>query len=248
MTSARTPAPATRPPQSRARVLAVRRLRYFLWSLPVVAALVVAAFWLFGQLVTAQEAVHRFGSGNYAASQEASEALLEPNIIEPWIPHFNRGSALAAQLDYTPAIDDFERALELAPFDRKCMVRINLALSWEMLGDQYLEAGYYQGAVLLYEAAKAVIDAAGDECPPQSPEGEQLESAEERVDGKLEQAQRWRDSAREALGGDAGSGSTEERLEQLDELGRRSEADKSTGEAFERGENDSSGGYTERPW
>ena len=232
---------ARRPAQTVAR----RRLVRSLWSLPVVCALLVASLWTFGQLLSGQAAHDAFARGAYVESEEQFGSLLEPNLLEPYLPHFNRGTARAAQLDFTPAIDDFERALELAPPERRCMVRVNLALSWEKLGDDYLAAGLFQGAVLLYEAGKAVIDAAGDDCPPPTEEGERLESAEERIDEKLENAKAQRDAAADR----PAPGSADDQLEQLEGRGEQSEADKAAGEAFERGESgDTGAGFTDKPW
>jgi len=234
------------PVRSHARTVARRRLAMILWSLPVVVAMLVGALWIVGQLLTGASGISDFARGDFVESEETYESLLEPNLLEPYLPYFNRGDARAAQQDYTPAIDDFERALELAPQDRRCVVRVNLALSWEKLGDDYFSAGLFQGAVLLYEAGKAVIDAAGDDCPPPSEEGQQLESTEERIDEKLEQAEAQRDAA---ASGQEGSGSTGDQLEELESRGEQSEADKAAGEAIERGEEgDGGAGFADKPW
>jgi tetratricopeptide (TPR) repeat protein len=223
-----------------------RRAKYLLWSLPVVIALFVVATKLISLSVVNQTALNLFDAGAYAGSADQSTSLIEDhNIIEPYLPWFNRGDALAAQQEYTAAIDDFERALELAPAERECDVRVNLALSWETLGDSYIAGGYFQGAIQLYEQAKAVI-AGGAGCAPETPAGQDLKQAGPRVQDKIDQAQQLRDAA-EAQQGDGPSGQ-DEQLDQLEQQGQQSEQEKATGDAADRGENDGQQGFTDKPW
>ena len=222
-----------------------RRTKYLLWSLPVVLGLLYVATRLMGLSITNGAALSLFDSARFESSAEKSTELLDETLIEPYIPWFNRGDAYAAQEKYTDAIDDFERALELAPAERQCDVRVNLALGWERLGDIYAVNGYPQGAVLLYETALKVISE-GEDCVPPEPSGEDLQAAEPRVEGKIEQSERQRDAAEGSQ--DEGSGSLEE---QLDELGQKSEAgeqDKATQDAADRGEQSQESGRPTKPW
>ena len=223
-----------------------RRLKYLLWSLPVVVALLYVAFRLIGVTVGNTIALDAFDSGRYESSAEKWRSLQDETVVEPYVPWFNRGDASAAQEKYTDAIDDFERALELAPKEQKCTVRVNLALGWEKLGDAYAAGGFFQGAVLLYQAAEAVI-AAGPECTPPDQSGEQLQQADERVKEKIEEAQRQKD-ATDAQDGDDGPGSQQEQLDQLGEKGQAGEQEKATGDAADRGESSDGSGLTEKPW
>jgi tetratricopeptide (TPR) repeat protein len=223
-----------------------RRLVYLLASLPVVIALLVLAALLIRPAVVTEGALGEYDSGRYQASADRSTTLLENNILQPWLPWFNRGDALAAQEKYTDAIDDFERALALAPAERQCDVRVNLALSWERLGDIYVSGGFFQGAVLLYEQA-AVVIAAGTDCEPPDPAGQQLAEAGPRVQEKIEQAERQRD-AQDARDGEEGPQTREEQLEKLEELGQRGAEDKANGDAAERGEEGGSPRYSDKPW
>jgi tetratricopeptide (TPR) repeat protein len=222
------------------------RLVYLLGSLPVVLALLVLAALLIRPSVVTEDALGEFDAGRYESSAERSTTLLENNVLEPWLPWFNRGDARAAQEQYTDAIDDFERALALAPAERQCDVRVNLALSWERLGDIYVTGGFPQGAVLLYQQAAAVI-AAGTDCEPPEPSGVQLEAAGARVQEKIEEAERQRD-AQDAQDGEEGPQTREEQLEKLEELGQRGAEDKAEGDAVERGEDGGSSGYSDKPW
>ena len=177
------------------------------------------------------------------ASEETSSSLLFLNVAEPYLPYFNRGDAYAADQYYGAATDDFERALELAPMDRKCDVRLNLALAWERFGDIYVQLGYYQGAVQLYEASQAVLDDAGPECDP-PPKQDQLDESKDRVQEKKDDAEQQRDQQPQ---GEDGQGEQEQQLDQLEQQQQDAAQEKADQEAAERGEE--SGGYSaEKPW
>ena len=223
-----------------------RRVKYLLWSLPVVVALLYVAVRLMGVSIGNGVALTAYDSGRYSSSAEQWRSMQDETLIEPYIPWFNRGDASAAQEKYTDAIDDFERALELAPAEKKCEVRVNLALAWEKLGDAYVAGGYFQGAVLLYQAAEAVI-AAGPECQPPDQAGEDLQQADERVKEKIDQAEQQRDAA-DAQAGDAGPGSQQEQLDELGDKSQAGEQEKATGDSADRGESNDQYGYTDKPW
>jgi len=222
-----------------------RRIKYLLFSLPVVVALLVVAGMIVGPYTSNESAVRAFERGDFDGSGEQSSRLLEGNLLEDWVPWFNRGNALAAQEEYTAAIDDFERALELAPEERACDVRVNLALSWERLGDIYIAGGFNQGAINLYEAAKAVI-AEGDGCDPGEPSGEQLEVAGPRVQAKIDEAQQRKDEA-DAQSGEK-PGGLEEQLDQLGEQEQQGAQEKADGDSAERGQDGDRPDYTQKQW
>ena len=222
-----------------------RRAKYLLLSLPVVVVLLYAATRLMGLSIVNGTALDLFDAARFEASAQKSTELQDENIVEPYLPWFNRGDAYAAQEKYTDAIDDFEKALELAPAERECDVRVNLALSWERLGDIYAVNGYPQGAVLLYQAAETVIGE-GEDCEPPEPSGIDLQEAGPRIESKIEEAERQRDAA-DGPDGD-GPGNLDE---QLDELGQKSEAgeqDKATQDAADRGEESQQSGPPAKPW
>ena len=222
----------------------LRRRRWLMFGLTLPIAL-FAIFWgfkLMSLAPTAQGAIEAFDEGDYVKSEERSSSLLFLNVVESYLPYFNRGDAYAADQYYGLATDDFERALELAPLDRKCDVRLNLALSWERFGDIYVQLGYFQGAVLLYEASEAVLDDAGPECdPPQNQE--QLTESKDRVEGKKDAAQQQQE---QPDGGD-GEGDQEQQLQELEEQQQQAAQEKADQEAAERGE-ESGGYYTDKPW
>ncbi|MBC7590298.1 MAG: tetratricopeptide repeat protein [Salinibacterium sp.] len=225
--------------------LARRRVLMFWISLPVVALVLAASVILLSRAPTAQRALDAYDSGLYTQSQDVSTSLLSPNIVEPYLPYFNRGDAYAADQYYAPATDDFEKALELAPMQRKCDVRLNLALTWERFGDIYVANGFYQGAVLLYEASQAVLDAAGPECDPPEKQ-QQLNQSKDRVQEKIDQAESLRD-AQPPKNGDGQPDGQEQQLQDLQDQQAEADQQKADEQAQDRGQE--GGGYSvEKPW
>jgi len=222
-----------------------RRTSYLLWSLPVMIALVYVAVRLIGLSLVNQTALDLFDAGAYAQSEEVSTGLLDQTLIEPYLPFFNRGDAKAAQEQYTDAIDDFERALELAPAERQCDVRVNLALSWERLGDVYAAAGFPDGAKQLYQAALAVI-AEGDDCLPPEPAGLDLAQAGPRVQAKLDQAEQQAQA--QDPGGEDESGGLDQQLDELGQKGQAGEQELQNGDSLDRGEENGSPSIPAKPW
>jgi tetratricopeptide (TPR) repeat protein len=218
-----------------------RRMILGLASLPFTIAAVVIAVYLISLSATARLAIDYYGESAYSLSKSESSKLVDHNLVETWLPYFNRGDAKAGSEEYTAAVDDFEKALELAPQDRKCEVRVNLAQTWVNLGDIYEKGGYHQGAVLLYQAAKDVIAAAGNECPPDSDAGKALGQISEGLDGKQQRAQTGQDQ-QDAQEPDSG----QSQLDQLGQKQQEGEQQKQNDDARNNG--DDPGSYTDKPW
>ncbi|GAB3617864.1 hypothetical protein GCM10027416_24210 [Okibacterium endophyticum] len=157
-----------------------------LWSLPFAIVALFAAGKLFSMPLQAQIAIDSYAGGYYALSADTAGNLLFLNLGERWVPYFDRGTAYAAGGAFTMATDDLSKALELAPEDRQCMVRVNLARAWEQQADVYRDAGYFQGAILLYETAKAVIDD-GEEAGCFESEDEERDEQEQQEQEQPEQ-------------------------------------------------------------
>jgi tetratricopeptide (TPR) repeat protein len=238
-----------------------------LLSLPLVLLTLFVAGKLLSMPLYAQRGIDAYGEGNFESSVAASDSLMFLNVAETWIPYFNRGTAHAAAQAYSEATDDLAKALERAPKERRCDVRVNLALAWEMQGDSYFQAGFTAGAIKLYETAKAVLDAGADEgCferqPPDEPQtdqpqpppdqldtAERLQQADGRVAEKLRQSQQQEAPAQP----DTGTGQQDESDSgggQVDDLKQRSdeaEKEKQNQDSAERGQ-DGSRDYVEKPW
>lgn len=246
------------------------RWRMFLFSLPLALLVLFAAWKLFSMPLLAQRSIDAYEKGNFERSVEVSDSLMFLNIAEDWIPYFNRGTAHAAAQSYSHATDDLAKALERAPDDRRCDVRVNLALAWELQGDSYFEAGFFAGATQLYETAKAVLDAGADEgcfvqqppeeeqqpddSQPQQTDGEtseRLQEADERVTEKLRQSEQQEGEQQP----DAGPGQPEEensdggggKVDELKERSDEAEQEKQNQDSTQRGQ-DGRGNYVEKPW
>lgn len=238
----------------------------FLFSLPIVLLVLFVAWKLLSMPVLADRAIEAWDRGNYERSVEASDSLMFLNVAEDWIPWFNRGTAHASAQSYSEATDDLAKALERAPAERRCDVRVNLALAWEMQGDAYFDAGYFAGARKLYETAKAVIDAGADEgCfeqqPPEEDEqqeepeqpdtAEKLEQADERVTEKLRQSEQQ--EGEQQPDGDSGEPDAEDgnsgngKVDELQERSEEAEKEKQNQDSTKRGQ-DGSRDYVEKPW
>jgi tetratricopeptide (TPR) repeat protein len=216
-----------------------------LFSLPVVIIALIIAVKLISLSAITTVALTLYDRSDFEGSADQSSRLLDQNVIEPYIPYFNRGDAKAADEDYTGAIDDFEKALELAPADRKCQVVVNLAHSWELLGDIYEQGGYHQGAVLLYQAAEDVIAAAGDDCEAPDPAADELDQIEGDVGEKKQAAEDARD---EQDATEPGAQSDDEKLDDLGDKQDQSDQDKANGDSREQGEDSDGDTYTDKPW
>jgi len=222
-----------------------RRTKLLLFSIPVVIIALIIAIKLISLSAITTVALTLYDRSDFEGSADQSSRLLDQNFIEPYIPYFNRGDAKAADQDYTAAIDDFEKALELAPADRKCQVVVNLAHSWELLGDIYEEGGYHQGAVLLYQAAEDVIAAAGDDCDPPDEAADELDQVEGDVADKKAAAEEARD-AQDAT--EPGEQSDEEKLDELGDKQEESDQEKANGDSREQGEDSDGDTFTDKPW
>ena len=236
------------PPQPKVTLSGLRKRRWIMFgvSLPVVIFGLYWAFHMLGLAPAAQNAINAYENEDYAASVGHSSWLLGNNVFEPYLPYFNRGDAYAGAQNYGPAIDDFELALELAPEEKACDVRLNLALGWERFGDVYVELGYYQGAVRLYEASEAVMDAAGPECDP--PENqEELQESKDRVAEKKEQAEDLRDAQPPPEEGEEGQSEQEQQLDELQEQQEQAAQEKADDESEQRAE-ENGGYYVDKPW
>jgi tetratricopeptide (TPR) repeat protein len=238
------------------------------WSLPVVLLAAAAAVKFASLSLTAQDAIEASETGRFEESIEAGDALMTLNWFEPWIAYYDRGTASARAMEFNDATDDLSVALELAPPERSCEVRVNLALAWEELGDIYVDAGYLRGASLIYDTALAVIRGGEDDgcfegdgpaaTPSPAPEGEsgdqtepgtgasspgdQLEDAQDRVEGKQDAVEDVEEGSGGAPGGE-GTGGTDP-TDELEDRGDAAEEDRRNQEADQRG----GGGYAEKPW
>lgn len=109
--------------------------------------------------------VHRNESGRtaYAVSEYAdaraafgTNARVMPG--ERWVAEFNSGAALFAEGTYGAALKRFLSALDVAPAVQECRIRLNIAVTSEMLGDEERASALTQ-AVARWRAARAALAA-----------------------------------------------------------------------------------------
>lgn len=239
-----------------------------LFSLPVVLLALFVAWKLLSMPMFAGRGIDAYERGQFESSAEAFDALMFLNVAEDWIPYFDRGTAHAAGELYSQGTDDLAKALERAPDERRCDVRVNLALAWELQGDAYFAAGYFAGATKLYETAKAVIDAGAaegcfeqqpppdqqeEQADPQQPETseQKLEEADRRVTEKLDQSEQQQNQ-QEAPDGDPATPDEQQstdggKVEELREKGDQAEQEKQNQDATKRGQ-ESDADYVQKPW
>lgn len=232
------------------------RRRLLLWSaLPVLLALCMAGKLLSLNLLAGQ-AVSGFHAGNSAAVDAAANALSLANAVEPHKAPFAAGDGRALAGDYAAAKLLFEDALAAVPrgSTAECIIRVNLSLATEKLGDGKRDIEDPASAASLYAEALAVVEAAPPGCfsgDAAEDSGQRLSQAGDRLNGKLEAA---------AEPGEAQEGSPQDQtskeesaqqsqLEQLEESARQAQRERNAGREREEYLNDtdySSG--PDRPW
>lgn len=235
------------------------RRRLLLWSaLPALLVLCLAAK-LLSVGILAGTADRGFAAGDTQAVADAAAGLDVANFIEPQKAPFAAGDSLVLAGDFAAARQRFEEALSLAVTADACVIRVNLALSIENLGDERVAAEDPTAAGRLFAEGLAVVNAAPAGC---SADGESAHSgtgAGEKLD---QAADRLGQKAADAAAGDATPQPTkspqqeqpadpgrQSQLEHLEESGREAQRERSTGQ--ERDEylrDDDYGSGPDRPW
>ena len=77
--------------------------------------------------------IRTYNSGNYDSN--LVKVLFIVNYPEPYVAHYNYGNSLYMKKEYESAKEEFEDALKIAPREKRCYVRYNLALSMLELVD-----------------------------------------------------------------------------------------------------------------
>jgi hypothetical protein len=213
----------------------LRRRRLLLWSvLPVLLLLCVAAK-LLSVGMLAGHAARAFTANDAPAVGMAAEALQPANILERHKAPFAAGDALVLSGDIGAARLRFEEALNLAPADSAdaCMIRLNLVLAVERLGDDKQRSEDPASAAALFTEALDIAGAAPDGCfsGHQAAEtGERLTEAEGRLKVKLEGANGREGRQKEAGGEDPEAGSPSgSQLKELAESARESQRERNSG-------------------
>lgn len=151
------------------------RNRLYLWGfLPALALLGFAVKVLL--MVSAQSSGSTaFDEREYDASREKFASTRSLNLIEGWKAPFNEGDAKFGQQDFDGAIEEFDTALEQAPESEECMIRVNIALSHEELGDDSRDERDTLAAIESWREGRKVLADGGCDTPDARSTDERLE-------------------------------------------------------------------------
>ena len=235
---------------------AARRRRLLLWSLVPALLVLCAAAKLISVGILGDRAAQAFAAGDAAAVGSAAAGMGMANILEPHKAPFAAGDAAVLAQDFGAARPLFEQALAGVPHGsgEECMVRVNLVLVIERLGDDKLRAADPASAGVLFRDALAVVGAAQEDCfAPDAPAGTagQLSEARERLAGKLAAGQPA--APQEAPTGEPSpDGSPDDpsqgQLEQLQDSARQAERQRNSGREREEYLDGGAAPAPERPW
>lgn len=114
---------------------AEQRRLLLLGALPTLVALLTAVhLWL---LVHGNDSARDdYEAGRYADARSTFEGANDLGVVSPWIAPFNAGTAAYGAKEYKAAVKLFSAALDDAPDDRMCDVRVDLALTHKAMADQ----------------------------------------------------------------------------------------------------------------
>lgn len=241
-----------------------RRRRLLVWSaLPAFLVLCLSAK-LLSVGMLADTAARSFAAGDSGGVADAAAGLRIANFIEPHKAPFAEGDGLFLAGDFAAARQRFEEALSLAGTADECVVRVNLALTIERLGDAQAKAEDPTAAARLFAEGVAVVEAApegcfdagggaGGEAGPEEGAGEKLEQTGERLQQKADAAaadnttpQPLEQPGQDELPVDPGQQS---QLEQLKDSAKEAQSERNSGQ--ERDEylrDDDFGPGVDRPW
>jgi hypothetical protein len=237
-----------------------RRRRLLWWSLlPVLLVLCLAAK-LFSVGVLGGDAGRAFDAGDSGAVADAAAGLRIANVTEPHKAPFAEGDGLFLAGDYAGARRSFEEALLLAGRADECVIRVNLALSIERLGDAKATAGDLMAADRLFAEGLAVVKAAPDGCPDASAESgsgagaaDKLKQAAERLTRKSSEAAAGTTTPEPAekpgQAGQPAEPGNQSQLDQLKDSTREAQSERNSGQ--ERDEylrDDDFDSGPDRPW
>lgn len=160
-----------------------RRYRLYLLGLVPAVALLALSARLLLLLHHEDRALAAYDDGRYVAAQRdfGYNGLLNP--VQRWVAPFAEGAARFRHLDHQGAVLAFDRALGRAPAARQCLVRVNLALAHEAVGDAYAARRSHAQAVDSWSAGRKALRG----CRPgeRRPAAEERRAVAGRVDARL---------------------------------------------------------------
>jgi len=186
------------------------------------------------------------------------------DFMEPYKAFYNAGTAYAQNGDYASAEAFLTASLAKVDYDyNECLIRNNLSITYEKLGDYYKESELLDTSESYYDKAVQTVQEAPLACfppPPPSGSGEgegegepsiSDDKAEPDTSGTGEELEKTEDSSQEK--GDQvrdeqgdpedGKGQVEEELDQS-----KSESDNKQDQADQEENNETSPEQVEKPW
>jgi len=97
----------------------------------------------------------------YADAERAFLDAAGVDLPEGWVTPFNAGTAAYQDGRYADALAHFESALDDVSGDRECMVRVDLALTHEALGDQLRLQGKPRQSLEEFHLGRSALDEGG---------------------------------------------------------------------------------------
>lgn len=241
-----------------------RRRRLLLWSvLPVLLAVFLAAKLLSAGMLS-DTAARSFAAADPGGVANAAAGLRIANFIEPHKAPFAEGDGLFLARDFAAARQRFEEALSLAGTADECVVRVNLALTIERLGDAEVKAEDPTAAARIFAEGVAVVEAArkgcfgadpanGAETDAETGAGEKLGQTGERLRQKADAAasESITPQPSEQPGTDQPSANPgqQSQLEQLNDSAKEAQGERNAGQARDEYlRDDDFGPGADRPW
>lgn len=186
-----------------------RRRKLLRWSAPVVVVLGLAALYLLAICVTVVVGERSYQAQSFPSAVRQFSVLKSANAIETWKPYYNAGTAEYSSGRFFAGTQELGHALTLVPRSpegeppgqAECLVRINLSLSYEGLGDEAARATDTEMALTYYEQALELVDGCGTGGGGGGSQEEQ-ESADEAQDRQEQKQDEQREEQEQQQSGD----------------------------------------------
>ncbi|OYN92596.1 hypothetical protein [Parenemella sanctibonifatiensis] len=225
-----------------------QRRRVLPFVIPIVVLLAIFAFKTIGMSVTNQQGREAYEQQDHGSASRKFEQLEQGNVFQPWIAHFNHGTALAKQSQWEPAAESLGQALEQAPKEQACLVANNLAWTWELHGDELAGQLDETGSRQRWQQALDLLQQHRCEVPEQ--ETDRTDTIA-RLEEKLSQATPEPSSDSTPSGtptqsptsNDGDKGDKERQLEEKNRQGEQRQAERRDWDSRETGQP-----RVERPW
>ncbi len=140
------------------------RRRLLLGSAPVVAAVLIVAAKLASVSVVGESVVTDYAHRDTSGLSDDVAILRQLNVIEPARTSYAAGTLAVLENRLHDADREFGQALARTAPDQSCLVRVNLELVRETLGDRAAASADPDAAARQYTAAKSMVAHAPANC------------------------------------------------------------------------------------